>query len=232
MTILSVVRDVAMKVGLERPDAVYTSTGRDMLEMQSLIDEVVTDILECHDWQVLQTIKTYTGDGATEGHTLPSDYERMLNGASIWSSRWTWAFNHITDPDDWLEYQVVPYTFVNGNWMIYGGALHILPVMASTETAKFFYISDKIVLGDDATTTKASFGGDSDTLRISEKLLYLGLVWKWKAKKGLDYAEDLENYEDHKAYLIDKDGGSKPVVSGRKRPIRGGIWAFPQTVGS
>lgn len=230
MTILSVVERVALKVGLTEPDAIYTDTSRDMQEMKALIEEVTTDILECHDWQVLRKIVTITGNGSSEGHSLPIDYERMIMGSNMWSSRWTWAMNHVVDPDEWLEYLVVPYTFVNGNWMLFQDFVQILPIMEGTETVRYWYVSDQIVSpasGD----PKIAFTADDDTLRINEKLLEFGLVWKWRAKKGQPYAEDMVTYESYKTYRIDKDGGSKPIVSGNVRPIRGKHYAFPQTVG-
>jgi len=231
MTILSVVQQVAHKVGLNKPDAVFITTDRDMEEMQDLIHEATTDILECQDWQVLRIKETITGDGASEGHSFPVDYERMYTKSNFWSSRWIWAINHITDPDEWLEYEVIPYTFVTGNWMLFGGNINILPVMEATETIKYWYISNAIV-SPASGSPKVAFTADDDYLRVKEKLLYLGLVWKWKAKKGQPYAEDMESYEDHKAYLIDKDGGSKPVLSGNRRNFRSRHVAFPQTVGS
>ncbi len=231
MTILSVVQNVCLVVAIDKPDQVFASTDREMQEMARLANEMADRLMSLHDWQVLQTIKTYSGDGIAEGFDLPTDYDRMVKTASMWSSRWTWAFNHISDPDVWLEYQVVPYTFVNGNWIIYGGQLHVLPVMASTETLKFFYVSNKIVK-DAGNVTKALFTADDDTFRISEKLLELGMIWQWRANKGLPYAEDMANYESYLNNLLKDDAGSSPIVSGnRQNWKRSGAWAFPQTVG-
>lgn len=230
MTILTTVGKVALKIGIAVPTAVYTSVDRDMLEMQALISEMATDIVECFPWQVLTTLETITGDGSTEGHALPSDYEEMLVGSNLWSSRWTWAFQHITSPDEWLEYQVVPYTFVNGNWMIFGGTIHILPIMASTENVKYFYKSN-LYVSPAAGSNKNGFTADNDTFVLSEKLLYLGLVWKWKQKKGEAYAEDLETYEEAKGHFMGTDRGSKPKIGNRHRRVSGSQWAFPSTVG-
>jgi hypothetical protein len=232
MTVLSVVQNVCLVVAIDKPDQVFATTDREMLEMARLANEIKDRLMTVHDWQVLQTIKTYTGDDVSEGHALPDDYDRMVATASMWSSRWTWAFNHITDPDVWLEYQVVPYTFVNGNWIIFGGQVHVLPVMASTETLKFFYVSNKIVTANDS-TTKADFTADTDTFRIPEKLLELGMIWQWRANKGLPYAEDMQNFELYLNKCIKKDAGSNPIISGNKgfNWKRSGAWAFPQTVG-
>lgn len=233
MTVLSVIQNVCLVVAIDRPDQVFASTDREMQEMARLANEIADRLMKVHDWQVLQTIKTYTGDDVAEAHALPDDYDRMVATASMWSSRWTWAFNHITDPDVWLEYQVVPYTFVNGNWIIFGGSVHVLPVMASTETLKFFYISNKIAQTTGGGETKAAFTVDTDTLRIPEKLLELGMIWQWRANKGLPYQEDMVNYEKHLNQSIKADAGSNPIVSGNKgfNWKRSGAWAFPQTVG-
>lgn len=232
MTVLSVVQNVCLVVGLDKPDQVFASTDREMQEMGRLANEIADRLMLGFDWQALQVINTYTGDDVSEGHALPDDYDRMVEGASLWSSRWTWAFNHITSPDTWLEYQVVPYTFVNGNWMIYGGEFHVLPVMASTETAKFFYISNEVVSGSGG-STKAEFDADTDSLRIDEKLLELGMIWQWRANKGLPYQEDMANFERRLNKRMKSDAGSNPIVSGNKgfNWKRSGAWAFPQTVG-
>lgn len=231
MTILAVVQNVCLVVAIDKPDQVFASTDREMQEMARLANEMTDRLMSLHDWQILQTIQTYTGDGVAEGFDLPDDYDRMVKTASMWSSRWTWAFNHIMDPDVWLEYQVVPYTFVNGNWIIYGGQFHVLPVMASTETLKFFYVSNKIVK-DSGGVTKALFSADDDTLRIPEKLLELGMIWQWRANMGLPYAEDMANYESYLNSVLKDDGGSSPIITGnRQNWKRHGAWAFPQTVG-
>jgi len=232
MTILSVCQNVALVVALSEPDVVFSSTDREHKELARLANEMATRIAGDFDWQKLQIIKTITGDDVTEAHPLPDDYERMLRTASLWSSRWSWAFNHISDPDLWLEYQVVPYTFVNGNWMIYGGEMHILPVMASTETVKYWYISNNIVTASGG-STKPLFTADDDTFVLDEKLLELGMIWQWRANKGLPYAEDMQNYERQFNQLAKHDAGSGAVVSGRRYPSKTlrGPWAFPQTVG-
>lgn len=232
MTVLQVCQSVALVVGLDKPDVVFSSTDREMQEMARLANEIADRLMLGYDWQCLQTLKTYTGDDVAEAHDLPDDYDRMVEDASMWSSRWTWAFNHITSIDTWLEYQVVPYTFVNGNWIIFGDQVHVLPVMASTETLKFFYISENIVQSSGG-SAKAAFTADDDSFRIDEKLLELGMIWQWRANKGVPYAEDMTNFEKRLNKRMTKDAGSNPIVSGNKgfNWKRSGAWAFPQTVG-
>jgi len=232
MSILTVVQNVSLVVGLDKPDQVCASTDREMQEMVRLANEIADRLMKANDWQVLHTLNTFTGDAVTETFAIPTDYDRMVATAAMWSSKWTWAFNHIPDVNTWLEYQVVPYTFVNGNWIIYGNQFHFLPIMAVGETIKFFYISKNIVSEASDGSKKAAFTLDADYLRIDEKLLELGMIWQWRANKGLPYDEDMRNYELLLNKRMKMDAGSSPVVSGN-RPFNGrrGMWAFPATVG-
>lgn len=234
MTLLTVVQDASVKIGIARPTQIVASTDRTMYDVRALIAESVDALLNAHDWQILQGINTYTGDAVTQDFDLPADYARMLKTASVWSSRYKWAMNHVVDKDTWLELVTLPYTQVSGSWCIYGNQFHILDTMASAETAKFFYISNQIVesAGGSAQT---GFMADDDTFLLDEELLRLCFIWKWKHEKGRDYAEDLANYEDKLYKTIDKDNGSKPIVTGRfmrswrQRNIAwpGNVTAFP-----
>lgn len=231
MTVLSVARDVCLMIGLDQPETLMGSTDREYAELARIARDTAWAICTAFDWQVLQQINTYTGDGVTTAFDLPADYNRMLENAQLWSSRWIWAFNHIANPDEWLEMLVVPYTFINGNWSIFGGQIHFLPVMQSTETIKFFYVTKNIVSATDG-TPKETFTDDEDTLRVAEKLLELGMIWKWRESKGLPYDEARSNFQAEFLRQTRHDAGSKGIVRGTyRKPGRGPRLAFPQTIG-
>lgn len=228
MTALSVAQQVCLKVGLPYPSVIYSATERTWQEFGSLLNECATDIADAFDWQVLKKQATITGDGTTIGNALPSDYERMLRTANVWSSPYLWGMEHVVDTDRWLEYLVLPYGPVIGAWTIYDDKFQILPALSAGDTAQYFYISNLIVRpasGDD----KTSFTADSDTFRLGEKLLQLCMTWKWLAKQGQNYAEALEDYNQELAHQMEKDGGSKPAIRG-VRMVRGVRPAWPGSV--
>lgn len=231
MSVLSVARDVALVIGLDQPDTLMSSTDREYQELARVARDTAYMIATAFDWQELQVIKTYTGDDTSEAFDLPADYDRMVEGAQMWSSRWIWAFNHIANPDEWLEMQVVPYTFINGNWIIYGRQFHYLPLMQSTETVKFWYVSKNLATASNG-TAKETFTADDDTFRIPEKLLELGMIAKWRKNKGLP-ADDAEaDFSAEFTRQMNKNAGAKGVVRGTpQRYGRNVRLAFPQTVG-
>ena len=59
-----------------------------------------------------------------------------------------------------------------------------------------------------------AFLNDADRFRLDERLLKLGMIWKWKAQKGSPYAEDLSNYGDAVAMVQGHDSPS-PIIVGR-----------------
>ena len=232
MSILSVVERVCLVIGIDKPTQLFSSPDREYQELARLANEIAWRIASVHDWQALTAVNTFTGDGSSEGFDLPSDYDRMSEASDIWSSRWLWSMTHVASRNTWLEHQVIPHSIVTGEWTIYGGQFHILPIMTAGETAKFFYVSNAIVTtaaGIDAD----AFSSDTDTFKLNENLLELGMIWQWRANKGLPYQEDMVNYEALLNRLMRRDGGSNGVVSGNSHPqrISRSRLAFPQTVG-
>ncbi len=45
-------------------------------------------------------------------------------------------------------------------------------------------------------TYKSAFSADDDTSILDSRLIELGTIWRWKAAKGLDYAQNYQNYEN------------------------------------
>jgi hypothetical protein len=216
MTILSVCQRLSTKIGIARPTVIYASTDRDMYSLQEVIADAVLTIKEAHDWQLFRAIHTLDGDGSAQSFSLPIDYDRMLRTASLWSSRYQWAMEHILDTDRWLELLTLPYTQTTGSWTIYGGELQILDTMATGDTAKFFYIKNLPVVSI-TSTTKAAFTADDDSFRLDEELLRLAIIYKWKQAKQQAYEEEMADFNIMLNRMIDKDGGSKPIVSGGPR---------------
>lgn len=229
MSLLTVAQDVALKVGLEKPSAVASSTDREHQELLSFINEVALQMVDAHDWEVLKTLQTETGDGSTTEFDLPSDFLRFPKDQRIWSSRIETPFTHIASSDQWLELDVRSYEFVIGAWTKIGGQIGIKPAMTSTETAKYYYITDKFAESSGG-TGKTAFDADDDVFKLSERVLRLGTVWYWKHSKQLpaDYDEDIFRAALGKA--ISEDKGARHITIGRNRVRSGVSIAYPKTI--
>ena len=149
--------------------------------------------------------------GGAEGFALPADYKRMLLTASVWRSTSTQTpMTFIADTDEWMRRRAANESYGWGEWTLLGdNQMLIWPIMHGAwddpltvanpdipvETAKFAYLDRNCVrlasggYGD-------SFMADTDSFRLDERLLKLGMIWQWKAQKGSPYAEDMGSYSD------------------------------------
>jgi hypothetical protein len=232
MTILSVCQDAARLLLPTQapPTTIFSSSANPFaVELRTLANEGATAIFEEHDWQKQLTLKTQTGDAVTTAFDLPSDFNRMPIKANVFLSSTSLPMVPIRDLDVWLDHRLRTFGTVHGEWMIIGGKLNIYPVMSASQSAKYYYLSNLTVTANDA-STKAAFSADADTWRLPERLLTLDLIWRWRHRKGLSYAEDLRNFQIAQSKAIKADKGSHVLSSGRPRTSSDATPAFPGTV--
>jgi hypothetical protein len=229
MTILTVCQKVAPKIGLSVPSAVFTGTDREHVELQALANTMAKRIASEHDWQLLSGIATYTGDGSDEDFALVSGYDRMPKDAQVWSSELETPLTHITSRDRWLGLDIQSFDFVINAWIIYGNQIHIKPALASGVTAQHFYQSN-LIIAPETGDNKTEFTLDTDSFRLDEELLKLGMLYQWKADHGQPYEEHMNDYSDLFERLTTTDAGAKVVRVGRARLPRGAHIAYPQVI--
>ncbi|RWG02573.1 hypothetical protein [Mesorhizobium sp.] len=231
MSILSVIKEVCPVIGLTVPTAVFSSTDREHVELQALANEMAKRIaFDTRDWTRLKVLATFTGDGLATAFNFPDDYHRMLKKARVWPSATPYtALTHYPDSDEWLGIQVQNFQPLVGAWTVVGEQMLIKPALPNLSTVQFFYLSSNIVKDKDG-NAKASFAADDDVFRLAERVLKLGMIWQWKANKGMAYAEDMATYEDALAVSAGADKGSNILVVGRGRTPYDADIAFPGVI--
>ena len=229
MSLLTVFQQACTSgIALEKPSAVYGSTTREHIELANIANEMAAMIAASHEWQILNKIAVITGDGSAEDFALPADYDRQLDKSQLWSTSLETPLSPISDRDEWLGLDIKSFDFIINAWIIYGGEIHIKPPLASTVEVKYFYQSN--LWGLNGATPISEFTADTDTFRIDERLLKLGIIWKWREMKGLPYAEDLATYERLLAKLAMRDKGSRIYRLGKAQMPRDAIFAYPQDI--
>jgi hypothetical protein len=218
MTTLSVIREVCAVIGLKIPTAVFGSTEREHEELSALCNEMAYRISEEHDWNDLKSLAELAGDGVTESFAFPSDYRRMLERGQVFSTlRPNCPLEQIKDFDIWLANVSSGVALTSPQWIKLGGGMTFNPAPVPGETLRYFYIRKQ-----------PGFTADSDQFPLNERLLKLGMIWQWKANKGLDYAEDMVNYEAALKIEIDNDVGASAFEAGTPSPRPSLPYAVPK----
>lgn len=233
MTFLTAAQKASLRLVSKRPTQFFASTNTFEQEICDLGNEVCADLVKRKDWRKLTVLKELTGDGTTTGFDLPSDWEHMPKGMMIHQQDfWAWNYIQITDLNDWLTLLNSAAQLTPGSWIILDNQTQFIPPIPTGNVAQYYYISKNIVLDANGTTTKAEFTQDGDSLRYDEDLLTLGLIWMWKAQKGMAFQQDFDNYETRIDEISGVEKGSQvQVVSdGRWRgnyPFRSGYgWGW------
>lgn len=235
MSLLSVVQDVCEVVGVERPATVFgnISNVRTQQELLALANEMAATIAyDTRDWTDLMATATLIGDGVAEGFALPVDYHRMLVDANVWSSGMpTSPLRFVGSYDEWLWRSAANYWSGQGAYILFGGRIMLQPILPVGGTARFGYFSKNMInLAGGGRDNK--FVSDDDTFVLAERLLKLGMIWRWKANKGSPYAEDMGTFSDALAMKMGRDQPAPILIGSSPRstfPYVGTAypWALP-----
>lgn len=213
MTVLSACAEAAIELNQPEPASLFSTTDQFAKELRTQANKTAKAILKGYDWQKFTALQTMTGNGVTTSFSLPTDYDRMVLKSNVLTSQFATPLRKARDVDEWLDLQLRPFAGAPGSWIIIGGTMQILPALATGVTAKFYYIKNKIVTGG----TKTEFTADADTFDLPERLITLGTIWRWRAQKRRDYAEDMRNFELALAEEMTRDKGSRVITVGRQR---------------
>lgn len=214
MSFLTAAQSAAIRLVGRRPQGFFSSTDTFELEICDLATEVAADLMKENDWRILTKLQEVTGNSVLTSFDLPTDFDRMPIKAAVFRPDWNaYSYQPVGDLDQWRNIVNGAPTGAPGSWIILGGQMQIYPAIASGSKAQFYYISKNVVLT--GTTPSAAFTTDDDKFVLDDRLLTLGLIWKWRAQKRIEYAEDMANYEKALAEIAGRDKGSRIHVEGR-----------------
>jgi len=212
MTLLEIVREVCSRSGLLRPAVVISSQDDMLLQMASLLNEVLVDLRTRFRWQALFAEASWSalaaenqGDLATLAPGLQIIVPRTFYNRSLGIE-----YSPCLSPDEWaamwagIASPSYRYRFV-------AGSLRVFPTPAAGNTLSFEYRSSYAVRAAGG-AAKEYFSADTDTCVLPAELLVLGLRWRWKAEKGFAYAEEMAAYERAVAEHSNLDAGGRSIA--------------------
>lgn len=231
MSLLSTIQRAATLAGYTRPGAAAQAPDSAIAQMVELARQDAEELAARIDWSALvrQHVFTTTA-GYNQTNGLPTDYGRMTFGGRIRQNNRLWTLDGPTSNDDWDRMIDFPQIAYPSNWRIFGGALQLLPAPAAGETVRFDYVSSNLYKAAGG-TLKATWDADTDVCVLPESVISLGVVWRWRALKGLEYGEHMMNAEAAIQRAAGSDGGGKPVLTARRRTRHWGDFAYPGVLG-
>jgi hypothetical protein len=215
MSLLTIVQQAALRIGVTSPNAVVSSTDANVTRLLALANEEGQELSARYEWQALRNEATFTTVATASQGALTTlagaDFRYMIN-ETFWNrTQRRPIFGPLTDQ----QWQQIQAQQILGPWYQYiirGGNILFTPTPAAGQTCAFEWVSKNWCSDSTGATTRALWAADTDIGRISEELMTFGLVWRWKQSLGLDYTEDYNKYEKRVADAMAQDG-TKPRIN-------------------
>lgn len=206
MTLLTMCSAALTQLNLPAETAIVGNTTSDTaVQLLRLAQEEGEALARRYPWQTLQTEKTFT-TSATSVQTgaIPTDFAYMIP-ETFWNRTSRRRVNGPVDAEEWQRIQAMVTTYINPAYRIRGDSILITPTPSAGQTCAYEYIS-KNWCQSSGGTAQSSWAADTDTGKLDEALMTLGLVWRFRQAKGLEFEDDLSLYERRVAEAMQRDG--------------------------
>lgn len=220
MTLLTMVQEVLGETGWPVPSSVAQNTEGTAVQVLAIANAELRALSRQFNWAHLRTEYTFNTVIGQAAYAWPNDF-RTLAWETVFDTQEYYRIKGSTPLQQWqrwqygLEGQLSHLRFlmryVDGTPQI---VLSPTPVSVKSLTA--FYFSKNFAL-DDGGTPKEIFTADNDTSRVPEQLVQLGLRWRFRRAKGLDFSAELAEYNSTVATQFAKFHAVGDIPVGAKR---------------
>lgn len=219
MTLLSICQEASDDIGLDlRPLVIVGSTDPDAQRLLRYANRVGRELAARAPWQALRAVQSFTATASEiQAGAIPAGFLR-LSPETLWNQTQNLS---ITGPVDATEYEARKYSAASTSnagpmrWFTRAGnALMVWPPLDAGDAMSFAYQSGNFCQSATG-TPQAAWAADTDTARISEELITLGVIYRFLLADGQPYAEAKMDYERRLAQEIANDApGARVLASG------------------
>lgn len=234
MSLLSIIsgtdHGAAVLCGLPAPQNIINSLDPNTRLLLRLAQQEGRELARRHDWQALKVDYTFASTASEQQPAFPADFDRLLPQGELWDRTANLRYAGPVDDMTWGRLKGAAVNVaVPGYWRLLGGRLYLLPAPPAGHTLALPYMSSNWAESNNG-TPKDSFTADTDKARIPERLIALGIVWRFKRAKGLDYADDMATYEREVERATARDRGLGPLILGKPRRDLMPPYTWPGTI--
>jgi hypothetical protein len=196
MNLVELCTRFALRTGLPTSTTVFGG-GSTLAQVAALLDEVLDYLTSEYSFQNLREEAVFTGTAVELQGTIAAlasnGFSRLCSDTFFDRTERLAVQGPLTE----VDWQAMKATTLTGpaTWFrIRGDNLYLTPPQPGHQFA-FEYMSNFAVRERTSGVRKRYATLDSDEFLLSDDLLLAGLRWRWKAEKGLDYAEELRQFE-------------------------------------
>ena len=210
---LEIVRSVCGTLGLPRPNSVTGSGDVQVIQLAELLNEEGSELAarSSSGWQALVREATFTtvateDQGAITTIIGAANAFRHIVNETIWNRTTTQPVYGPRPPRIWQGLKALTVAGPYAEYRIRTGKLLFMPVPAAGDTCAFEYVTKNWLTSSDGTEQRSRITNDEDVSLLDDELIRAGLVWRWRAAKGLNFGTDFDKYEARVIDALARDG--------------------------
>jgi hypothetical protein len=214
MTLLTICQNAADDIGFPRPSTVIGNTDQNAQQLLRLANKEGKALSKALKREAVITLAT-----ADQDYALPSDFGWIIP---------TTAWNRDTNRRVLIPLTSSEWQLSKGHESTWGLNLRARiivnqvvfdqPITAAENGQGVYYeyiSSNWCQSADDPPVTQSAWADDTDTARLDEELITLGVIWRFKKAKGLpDWRDDFLEHKNQKDKIIARDGGMRKLCFG------------------
>lgn len=209
MTCLTLVQTACKRLALNVPTAVFTSQDPQIMQLLALANEEGQTLAETTNWQALVKTATFT-TVATEIQGLMSVIApgcKFIVNDTIWNQSLRFPVFGPLSAQMWAQQKAMFYQGPWNQFRVFDDQIHFVPSPPAGQTCTFEYTT-----ANWTASNAEEFQSDTDTSLLDEKVMVMGLIWRFKQYKGIDFSADLTKYQRRVADLVARET-PKPILS-------------------
>lgn len=212
MTLLTIIQDACNEAGFPAPTAVIGNSDLTAKQMLALSNRSGKQLAQRFAFQELVKEATHT----TLAAELQGTVESIMPGFNwqLYETMWNRTNrNHVWGPLFPREWQFLKASNITGpfpEFRIRDKKLYFLPAPTAGQTIGMEYVS-RYWCESSGGTDQERWAADTDVGILPEDMLTIDLIWRFKAAKGLDYAEDMRQAELYINNAIARSGSRRKI---------------------
>ncbi len=210
-TLLSLCQDALEGVdGFDIPTTIIGNNDPTAVLLKSAARQVGRELVRDYKWQNLKSATSFTTSDTVIGYSVPTDFQRFAN-LTFWNTDEQQPLIGPLNSIGWASLTRGIYVLgIRFAFHMSGGFINLTPTPTSAVTIGYDYYSKNFCTSSGG-TPQSDWLADGDLWRLDDDIAVLGIRSKFKARKGLPFAEEKADYMTAVASM-QFDDTPKPLV--------------------
>lgn len=204
MTLVLMCQRVLAEVGWPVPSAIVSNNDATAQQIFAIANTELRSVSHTYDWPQLEVEYEFDTVADQTEYALPTDFRKIATD-SLFDTEEYYRLRGSTPIAQWnkykhgllgsLSHQRYRMKYVQ-NVADMNPYMELTPAPTDIRSLVALYFTNELVLTNDGTGAHG-YVSDDDASKVPEHVIELGVKWRFRRAKGLDFSAELAEYNTH-----------------------------------